>query len=161
MNCKNDCKVCDRIVFSNSITVSGSNLVVNIPAGTYINRCRFCLVLVQTIPTTATINMPVVVTIGTDTTQYPMVKCDCASVTACALRTRTRYPMMVVTTATSGSFRVLRNLACAPVNVLTSLPAPTVTQSETETVTQSDIDALANSKSVTKTVTTRTSLKTE
>lgn len=158
MNCTNNCKICDRIVFSQAITVVGSNLVVNIPAGTYVNGAKFCLVLVQSIPTTATIAMPVVITIGTSTTQYPVVGCSCVAVTACALRTRTRYPMVVATTATSGTFKILKNLSCAPTVALASLPIETATQ---EVVTQSDLAALANSKSVTKTVTTKTSLKTE
>ena len=64
------------------------------------------------------------ITIGTDTTVYPMVRCDCTQVTACALRTRTRYPMKVATTATSAVFKVLRNLSCAPDNRLAAVPVP-------------------------------------
>ena len=87
--------------FSNSITVTGGTLVINIANGSYADCQKFCLILIQNIPDTATINMPVGITIGTDTTVYPMVRCDCTQVTACALRTRTRYPMKVATTATS------------------------------------------------------------
>lgn len=130
MSCNTRCNICERIVFSNSITVAGGTLVINITNGSYADCQKFCLILIQNIPDTATINMPVGITIGTDTTVYPMVRCDCTQVTACALRTRTRYPMKVATTATSAVFKVLRNLSCAPDNRLAEVavvatPAPT------------------------------------
>ena len=106
------------------ITVTGGTLVINIANGSYADCQKFCLILIQNIPDTATINMSVGITIGTDTTVYPMVRCDCTQVTACALRTRTRYPMKVATTATSAVFKVLRNLSCAPDNRLAAVPVP-------------------------------------
>lgn len=124
MSCNTRCNICERIVFSNSITVTGGTLTINIPAGSYADCQKFCLILIQNIPDTATINMPVGITIGTDATIYPMVRCDCTQVTACALRTRTRYPMKVATTATSAVFKVLRNLSCAPDNRLAVVPVP-------------------------------------
>lgn len=124
MSCNTRCNICERIVFSNSITVAGETLVINIANGSYADCQKFCLILIQNIPDTATINMPVGITIGTDTTVYPMVRCDCTQVTACALRTRTRYPMKVATTATSAVFKVLRNLSCAPDNRLAAVPVP-------------------------------------
>lgn len=127
MSCNTRCNICERIVFSNSITVAGGTLVINITNGSYADCQKFCLILIQNIPDTATINMPVGITIGTDTTVYPMVRCDCTQVTACALRTRTRYPMKVATTATSAVFKVLRNLSCAPDNRLAAVPVPAPT----------------------------------
>ena len=124
MSCNTRCNICERIVFSNSITVAGGTLVINIANGSYADCQKFCFILIQNIPDTATINMPVGITIGTDTTVYPMVRCDCTQVTACALRTRTRYPMKVATTATSAVFKVLRNLSCAPDNRLAAVPVP-------------------------------------
>lgn len=124
MSCNTRCNICERIVFSNSITVTGETLVINIANGSYADCQKFCLILIQNIPDTATINMLVGITIGTDTTVYPMVRCDCTQVTACALRTRTRYPMKVATTATSAVFKVLRNLSCAPDNRLAAVPVP-------------------------------------
>ena len=122
MSCNTRCNICERIVFSNSITVTGGTLTINIPVGSYADCQKFCLILIQNIPDTATINMPVGITIGTDITVYPMVRCDCTQVTVCALRTRTRYPMKVATTATSAVFKVLRNLSCAPDNRLAAVP---------------------------------------
>ena len=77
MSCNTRCNICERIVFSNSITVTGGTLTINIPVGSYADCQKFCLILIQNIPDTATINMPVGITIGTDTTVYPMVRCDC------------------------------------------------------------------------------------
>ena len=121
------CKLCDKIIISTSVTVATidgtDTLVIDIPAATYANYHRYNIVIAQTIPTTATIGMPVGISIGGDTTTvYPLTTCDCAQVTACAIRTRTKYPVMVITNSTSGVFRVLANLSCAPNNNLASLP---------------------------------------
>ena len=126
---KNNCKICDNVVFSTSVTVvtvdGVDTLVINIPEATYGNCCHYKLVVAQTIPATATINQPVAISIGGDvTTVYPLVKCDCSQVTACAIRTRTIYPVVVSTNPTGGVFKVLRNLSCAPNNNLPSLPVP-------------------------------------
>jgi hypothetical protein len=125
----NNCKICDNVVFSTSVTVvtvdGVDTLVINIPEATYGNCCHYKLVVAQTIPATATINQPVAISIGGDvTTVYPLVKCDCSQVTACAIRTRTIYPVVVSTNPTGGVFKVLRNLSCAPNNNLPSLPVP-------------------------------------
>jgi hypothetical protein len=121
------CKLCDKTIISTAVTVvtvdGVDTLVIDIPAATYMNYYRYNIVIAQTIPTTATIGMPVAISIGGDTTTvYPLTKCDCSQVTACAVRTRTKYPVMVMTNATSGVFRVLANLACTPNNNLASLP---------------------------------------
>lgn len=125
--CNNSCKLCDRIVISSSVsllTVDGvDTVVIDIPAATYKDGCKLCLVVAQTIPTTATIGAPVAISIGgVTTTVYPLTACDCAQVTACAIRTRTRYPLQVATNATGGVFKVLRGLSCAPNTALTSIP---------------------------------------
>lgn len=121
------CKLCDKIIISTSVTVATidgtDTLVIDIPAATYMNCYRYNIVIAQSIPTTATIGMPVAISIGGDTTTvYPLTSCDCTQVTACAIRTRTKYPVMVITNSTSGVFRVLTNLSCAPNNNLASLP---------------------------------------
>ena len=133
MSCNKNCnRLCPNLIISTSVTVVTVNgvdtLVVNIPAGSYRNGCRYCIVVAQAIPTTATIGMPVAVSIGGDTTTvYPLTNKCCAQVTACAIRTRKRYPVCVSTTATGGTFKVLSGLSCAPNNALASLPAPTTT----------------------------------
>lgn len=127
-------RICDKIIISTAVTVvtidGTDTLVIDIPANTYRDHCDFCLVVAQTIPLTATIGMPVSISIGGDTTTvYPLIRCnDCSQVTACAIRTRTPYPVIVATTPTSGVFKVLRNLSCSPNNNLPSLPVATAAE---------------------------------
>ena len=136
-NCNYNCRICPRIIISSGVsvvTVDGTDtLVIDLPApavGTvpYLNHCKYCVVVAQTVPDTATINMPVAFSIGGDTTTvYPFLNCDCTQVTACAIQTRTKYPVAIVTTATTGSFRSLRKLNCYPTAVLSTLPVPDTT----------------------------------
>ena len=136
MNCNKNCRICDNIIISTGVsvvTVNGTNtLVIDLPATTavgttpYLNRCKYCIVIAQAIPDAATIRMPVAFSIGGDTTTvYPFINCNSVQVTACAVQTRTRYPVAVVTSATSGVFRSLRPLRCYSNEVLTSLPVAT------------------------------------
>lgn len=118
--------LCPHIVISDSVTFSNGTLVIDIPAKTYNDGDRLCLVVAQAIPAETTITAPVAISIGgVTTTLYSVVGCDCGAVTACAIRARTRYPMKVSTTSSSAVFKVLRGLSCAPSNTLASIPAPT------------------------------------
>lgn len=121
MSCKNVCALCPRLVISQAVTFADGTLAINLPAGSYRNGEKYCIVVAQTIPATTTINAPVVVTIGTGTAQYPLTKRNCAQVTACGIRTRTRYATAVFTSATGGAFRLLGSPCCAPSNALTSI----------------------------------------
>ena len=121
MSCKPVCRLCDKLVLSQSVTFTGGNLVTNLPAGSYNNCEKYCIVVAQSIPTTTTISAPVVITIGDGTETYPLTKRNCAQVTACGIRTRTRYSVCVVTNATGGSFRMLGQPCCSPSNNLTSI----------------------------------------
>lgn len=127
MACKPVCRLCPRLVISQAVTFSGGNLIVNLPAGSYLNGEKYCIVIAQAIPSTTTINAPVVITIDTGTQQYPLTRCNCAQVTACGVRTRTRYSVCVSTTATGGTFKMLGQPCCAPNNRLVSIngTAPT------------------------------------
>lgn len=128
MSCKPVCKLCDHLVISQAVTFTGGNLVINLPAGAYNNREKYCIVVAQTIPDAATINAPVVITIGTGTELYPLTNRCCAQVTACAVRTRTRYSTVVSTSGTGGAFKLLGNACPCPNNDLPSIngtaPAP-------------------------------------
>ena len=126
-----NCRLCPNIVISTAVTVVAvdgvDTLVIDIPAGFYPDCRRVCLVVAQTIPDTATINMPVAISIGGDTTTvYPIVNCDCSQVTACAIRTRTKYGLRISTSATSAVFKSLKPLTCYPQNTLAVIPAPAV-----------------------------------
>ena len=130
--CRNSCNECRNKVFSSSVTVITINgvdtLVIDVENQSFRNCQRGCIVLIQNIPATATINMPVAVSIGGDTTTvYPVVSCNCNQVTACALRTRRRYPFKVSTTPTGGIFKITKNLACSPSNNLDAIPASATT----------------------------------
>lgn len=127
MACKPVCRLCSRLVISQAVTFSGGNLIVNLPAGSYLNGEKYCIVIAQAIPSTTTINAPVVITIDTGTQQYPLTRSNCAQVTACGVRTRTRYSVCVATTATGGTFKMLGQPCCAPNNQLVSIngTAPT------------------------------------
>lgn len=125
--CNNSCNECSRKIFSVGTTVQTidgvDTLVVDVPLQSFNNGQRGCLVITQNIPSTATISMPVAISIGgVTTTVYPIVSRDCAQVTACALRSRRRYPFCVVTNGTGAVFKILRNLSCSPVNNLASIP---------------------------------------
>ena len=92
----------------------------NRAAGNYNDNQKYCIVVAQSIPAATTITAPVLVTIGAGTEQYPLIDSCCAQVTACAIRTRTRYATIVKTNATGGSFKLL-NKTCTPTNSLASI----------------------------------------
>ena len=129
-NCiRKNCSICKNLVISTSVTVvtvgGVDTLVIDIPAGFYPDCRRVCLVVAQAIPVTATITMPVAISIGGDTTTvYPIVNCDCTQVTACAIRARTNYGLRINTTATSAVFKTLNKLTCYPEDTLAVIPAP-------------------------------------
>lgn len=129
MACKNVCKLCDKLIISTAVTfTAGTGLIITIPAGAYNDNCKYCIVVAQSIPATTTISAPVFIQIGTGTQLYPVNKCDCTQLTACGIRTRTKYSMCVETTPTSGTFKLLGKSCCQPNNNLRSIngTAPTV-----------------------------------
>lgn len=132
-NCKNVCKLCNNFITSNSVsvvTVDGVDTLVidlptNIPNG-YTNNRKVCIAITQNLPTTATILMPVAFSIGGDVaTVYPLLDARCNQITACGIRTRTRYATCV-NTRNGGSFRLLGNVNCYPQAIIDSLPITTV-----------------------------------
>lgn len=128
--CNISCNECPRKVYSTSVsvvTVGGvDTLVIDVPQQSFNNCQKGCLVITQAIPATATINMPVAVSIGGVTnTVYNVVTCNCAPVTACQLRTRRRYPFTVQVNGTVGIFKILKNLSCAPCSNDGVIPVPT------------------------------------
>lgn len=125
--CHNTCDECPRKVYSDSVTVvtvdGTDTLVIDIPSQTFTNGNRGCIVITQTIPEAATIYMPVAISIGgVTTTVYSVVDCECNPVTAPMLRTRRRYPFKVSVTGTMATFKILKNLSCAPSNNFATIP---------------------------------------
>lgn len=125
--CNKSCNECPRKIYSVSatlVTVDGvQTLVIDVPQQSFRNCQRGCLVITQALPAATTITTPVAISIGgVTTTVYPVVSCNCAHITACALRPRRRYPFKVSTNATGAVFKILKNLSCAPDNNLTEIP---------------------------------------
>lgn len=173
--CKNICKLCNNFITSDSVTVvtvdGTDTLVIDLPAnlpGGYTNCRKVCFAIIQNIPATATILMPVAISIGGDTTTvYPLRDECCNQITACGIRTRTRYATRVSTLG-GGSFTLLGRVNCYPQNVIASLPLPTTAGASVMSSTGSavaltpeEVSALSTSKNVSKTVTTKTTVKAE
>lgn len=121
MTCNNSCRLCDRLIISTAVAFTGGNLVVTIPAGSYADGCKYCIVITQSIPDTTTINAPVVIQIGSGPVLYPVTKRNCAPLTARNANTRTKYSVVVHTTADSGTFRLLGNPCCTSNNNLRAI----------------------------------------
>lgn len=131
--CNKQCnRLCPNYIISTSltvITIDGTDtLVINIPAGSYRNGKCFCLIIAQSRPTTATVDMPVAISIGGDTTiVYPLVSNrTCLQATACQVNGRTKLSVIVQTNLSSGVFRVCSGLGGYCSEVLASLPVPAV-----------------------------------
>lgn len=127
MACKNIRRLCNRLIISTAATFENNTLVINLPANAYANREKYCIVVAQAIPAETTITAPVVFTIGDDTeTTYPLVNCDCTTVYACSINTRTRYSVCVHTDITGGVFKLFEKIPCSRcADNLAALPAPT------------------------------------
>lgn len=130
--CYHSCNECSRKIFSTGVSIvtvgAEDTLVIDIPTQTFNNHQKGCLVIVQSIPAATTINAPVAISIGGDTTiLYSVTDCHGAEISAAQLRTRRRYPFKVITTPTSAVFSIRKNLSCAPDNNLLSIPVAETT----------------------------------
>ena len=141
MACKSVCQVCKKLVISQAINFTDNTLIVDLPAGSYQDGCKYCIIFAQAIPQTATIGSNVVFTIGSGTVQYPLVNRCCRPVTACGIRTRTKYSGVVETTASGATFKMLGNPACSPSNNLTAIngTAPTTDAPVTQAVRKGEL----------------------
>ena len=121
MACKDVCRLCKRLIISQAVTYAGGVLTINLPAGSYQNGEKYCIVIAQTIPVTTIIGAPVVITIGAGTTTYNLVTKCCKQVTACGIRTRTKYSTILVTDAANAVFKLLGDPCCMPNNDLPAI----------------------------------------
>ena len=119
MACQNVCRLCDKLIISTAVTYTASNLVVTIPQASYNANEKYCIVIAQAIPAAAVVDAPVVIQIGAGTELYPLVTCDCRTVTARAVRTRTKYSTVVKTSATTATFKLLGRLC----NITNGVPS--------------------------------------
>lgn len=115
------CKACDRLVISTAVTFAAGVLTIDLPAGAYNDCQKYCILIGQEIPTTATRGAPVVFTIGGGEVTYPFVDCCGTQLTQEEISYRYRYMTRVQTNATGGVFKWLGKGACSPVARLTSI----------------------------------------
>ena len=156
MSCNNNCnRLCRNLIISTSIsvvTVGGTDtLLINIPESTYRNNECFCIVTAQNIPDTATINMPVAISIGGNTTTvYPLV-CSktCLQAVACQVNSRRKYKVIVSTNTDSGVFKAICGLTSYCPSVLDSLPVVEATPAVTEALQVSSFSATPTRKTTT------------
>lgn len=152
MSCRNSCRLCNRLVISQSVILVDDTVVIDLPSRAYNDGCKYCIIIAQAIPADATITSPVAFSIGGDTTTlYPFVRCNCSQITACGIRTRTRYATVVSTNAAGGVFKSLGGISCYPTNNLESLPVPAPAEAVSTITTDS---VTVTPSKVTKTVTT-------
>lgn len=90
------CGGCEHFARTNSVTLVGSVLVLNIPQRTYSNKEKVCICVAQVIPD-VTSAQTVAVTIGTDTTQYPLRTKTGNNIHADQIRSRRVYHTNVAT----------------------------------------------------------------
>lgn len=159
-NCYSQCnRLCPNYIISDSVsvvTVNGTDtLLIDIPTGTYGNGCTYCIIIAQNRPTTATVDMPVAISIGGNTTTvYPLV-CNrtCLQATACQISGHSRLKVVVQTGITSGVFRVCSGLGSCCAERLRSLPVTTTTTATpatAQTISSANIEAV-QTRSVAKT----------
>lgn len=126
MECIRNCKLCNNLILSTAINYDAATdtVIVGLPANTFGNCQKYCIVLAQAIPEAATINSQVVFTVGTNTTQYPFLNKNCMPVYVTQIRTRRIYPVKVSTTINEGAFKYIGNcpLPCINRAVSDSLP---------------------------------------
>lgn len=114
MECIRNCKLCNKLVLSTAINYDATTdrVLVALPADIFENCQKYCIVLAQAIPTTATINSQVFFTVGTNPTQYPFVDRCCTPIYATQIRTRKIYSVKVSTSVNAGVFKYIGN--CLP-----------------------------------------------
>jgi len=126
MECIRNCKLCKRLILSTAINydTATNTVIVGLPADTFENCQKYCIVLAQTIPEAATITSQVVFTIGTNPTQYPFLNKNCVPVYATQIRTRRIYPVKVNTSVNEGVFKYIGScpLPCVNRPISDSLP---------------------------------------
>lgn len=128
-DCIRNCRLCDKLILSTAINFDAdtNEVIVALPTNAYGNCQKYCIVLAQAIPTSATINSTVVFTIGNNPTRFPFVNKCCVPIYASQIRTRTIYPTRVNTAVNSGVFKYIgeRCLPSSATTVVNSIPVET------------------------------------
>ena len=112
MPCNEKCQECPRKIYVSDVTFADGTLTLNFPdTAAYLNGCKYCFVITTALPDEATVNAPVVVTVGAGTTEFPLLTRCGTQVIVQQLRSRRRYPFKVNTTAIGGNVTLL---CCLP-----------------------------------------------
>lgn len=131
-----------RTILTTAVAVSGEELILTIPEGTYANCENYVIRIAQDIPTTATNLMPVVLVIGSASTQYPILRKCGHHLYANQIRNRRNYVLKVA--ADTGSFILVGGYICTcNCGTVVSLPIPTLPA-------ENAVAALAGKKAVSK-----------
>lgn len=122
-----NCNLCDRFIISKSVDFKCDKLIITIPAGCYCDGENYCFVVAQNIPDDTTIKAKVLINIEGGSELYPLVGCRCVPITACAIRTRSKYSVKVNTGIDTGVFRLLgKPYCCYPPTTLSCLDGSSV-----------------------------------
>lgn len=100
----------NKFISSTAVSVSGTQVVIQIPARTFNNGENICLLIAQDIPSASSANT-VTIQIGTSGTAYPMIKTCGNNVRGDQIRRNTIYRLYVGTAP--GHFMV-KNSKCLP-----------------------------------------------
>lgn len=131
-----------RTILTTAVAVSGDDLILTIPEGTYANCENYVIRIAQDIPATATNLMPVIVEIGTAATQYPILRRCGHHLYANQIRTRRNYVLKVA--ADTGAFVLVGGYICTcNCGTVASLPFPTPPA-------ENAVTALSSKKAVSK-----------
>ena len=125
-------------MISENVSFSDNTLIINLPNGSYENGEKYCIVIGQQIPIDTTIAAEVVITIGDNETQYPLVNSNCTNVSACKINSRMRYATRVYTNISDGVFKLLSPINCSSCSNNTSggaLPKISTNSTSTSTTT--------------------------
>lgn len=145
MECIRNCRLCDKLILSTAINYDSATnqVIVALPANSYSNCQKYCIVFAQSLPTAATINANVVFTIGNNATRYPFVNKDCTPILVSQVRTRRVYQTRVNTAVNDGVFKYIGNCCLPSNNITVSNSLPTE-----ETVTVATTAQTKNNKAV-------------
>lgn len=86
---------CCKEILTTAVAVTADTLVLTLAQATFQNCCQYVIRIAQAIPATATNLMPVVIQIGTDATQYSLVRKCGHNVYANQVKPRCRYVIKV------------------------------------------------------------------
>lgn len=112
-----------RAILTTAVAVTGTNLVLTVPAMSFNNCEKYLIRIAQDIPATATNLMNVVIQIGAVATLYPIVRRCGHNVYANQVRTRRNYCLL--TAADTATFVLLNDDALCGFNngAVATLPA--------------------------------------